>query len=300
MKAKNICMAALLVWGLSAFAASSSQAAMPYVMGFNAYGYNFHKTYRPYEPSFYVYSPLKYSTEPCHNWVYGCREFRTGFLYGGPMWTYSPCLIPPVPGPEFRCCNGCEDQPCCPLCNLNGCCHHEMMKDADPNYAPDDFEMPAQPNSAASALGTATLPAANQRGVSVQNGASDIPTTSSASPASVLPISFRGSQPAPQMSRLSNVDVRDSRGAIFTIWAPNQARVYVNGYETKSVGSKRKFVSFGLRPGLEYEYNIEAIVEKDGKVYQESKKVVVQAGAVETVAFSFPDLNTRPSEDFEY
>lgn len=308
MKAKNICMAALLILGLASVLASSAQAAAPYVTGFNAYGYGNQNTYRPYEPSFYVYSPLKYCVEPRCNWEYGCRVFRTGFLYGGPMWTYSPCLIPPVPGPEFRCCyncgNGCEDQPCCPLCNLNGCCHHEMMRDADPTYV--------TPREAAN-MPTAAIPAATSRSASAvapADGSADVPTsssvpassdsTSSSSHAGIFPISYRSSQTPAQMSRLTNVDVRDSRGAVFNIWAPNQARVYVNGYETRSVGSKRKFVSFGLRPGLDYEYNIEAIVEKDGKTYQESQKVVVQAGAVKTIAFAFPDLNTKPSEDFEY
>ena len=99
-------------------------------------------------------------------------------------------------------------------------------------------------------------------------------------------------------NRLSNVDVRSSRGVIFNIWAPNQAKIYVNGAATSSIGSKRTFASLNLKPGLKYQYVIDAVVEKDGKTYSESKTITVSAGDVKTVAFAFPELNSIPSDEW--
>ena len=43
---------------------------------------------------------------------------------------------------------------------------------------------------------------------------------------------------------------------MLTLHVPSQAKVYVNGQETRSIGSQREYVSFGLEKGKTYPYSI--------------------------------------------
>ena len=72
-----------------------------------------------------------------------------------------------------------------------------------------------------------------------------------------------------------------------TIWVPENAKVFVNGYETKSTGNLRQFVSYGLKPGMGYDYTIRAVVVRDGRSIEESHTVKLVAGQRSAVAFSF-------------
>ena len=53
---------------------------------------------------------------------------------------------------------------------------------------------------------------------------------------------------------------------MLTVWVPYDAKVTVNGLETHSTGSRRQFVSFGLKPGLSYKYVVKAQVVREGQV----------------------------------
>lgn len=263
--------------------------------------------YAPYAPSYYQYSPGVYGTDPEAQWTYHGR-----FL-GIPAWEYTPQLIPPRPYRAFRCCHNsglCTPEcPCCPLCNINGCCDAERAIEAGEDYAPSSTQNPSL------APVPAAVPKASNGSMGVPAKASDdVPEEAapdadssinslldSANSSKVKTSQVSWSKPNPDgtpSNRLSNIDVRSSRGVVFTIWAPNQAKVYVNGAQTNSIGSKRTFASVNLKPGLKYQYVIDAVVEKDGKTYSESKTIVVSAGDVKTVAFAFPELNTIPSDEW--
>jgi uncharacterized protein (TIGR03000 family) len=84
-----------------------------------------------------------------------------------------------------------------------------------------------------------------------------------------------------------------ANSALITVWVPHDARVFVNGYETKSDGSRRQFVSHGLKPGFEYEYEIRAQVPRDGKMIEDVKIVKLTAGGEDSVAFGFNRLPTE-------
>ena len=43
---------------------------------------------------------------------------------------------------------------------------------------------------------------------------------------------------------------------LLSVWVPEDAKVYVNGHLTKSLGSYRQFLSNGLTPGLSYKFEI--------------------------------------------
>lgn len=266
--------------------------------------------YEPYAPSYYQYSPGVYGTDPDAQWTYHGR-----FL-GIPAWEYTPQLIPPRPYRAFRCCHNsglCTPEcPCCPLCNINGCCDDERAIEAGEDYVPNTKQNPSlAPVPVTSAKDAAESTGVPTRAVtpSTDEPSDDVPDADSsvnslldsANYSKVKTSQVSWSKPNPDgtpSNRLSNIDVRSSRGVVFTIWAPNQAKVYVNGAQTNSIGSKRTFASVNLKPGLKYQYVIDAVVEKDGKTYSESKTIVVSAGDVKTVAFAFPELNNIPSDEW--
>lgn len=264
--------------------------------------------YEPYAPSYYQYSPVVYGTDPEAQWTFHGRFF------GVPAWEYTPQLIPPRPYRCFRCCHNSglctPEMPCCPLCNINGCCDEERAIEAGVDYHPNSNQQPSlapvPKTSVINGNGSTVAPSNSSDDVeeSTNDPSSDAQLNSlldSVNSSKVKTSQVSWSKPnadGTPSNRLSNIDVRSSRGVIFTIWAPNQAKVYVNGAPTTSVGSKRTFASINLQPGLKYQYTIDAVVEKDGKTYTESKTITVSAGDVKTVAFAFPELNNIPSDEW--
>ncbi len=50
---------------------------------------------------------------------------------------------------------------------------------------------------------------------------------------------------------------------LLTVWVPYDATVTINGIKTKSTGSRRQFVSYGLKPGYAYSYEITAEIAQE-------------------------------------
>ncbi len=86
-----------------------------------------------------------------------------------------------------------------------------------------------------------------------------------------------------------------SSEATLTVNVPSDARVFVNGSKTTSVGSERSYVSRGLQAGFNYTYEVRAEVERDGKIVEETKTVSLQAGRAAHVAFSLNAGEAAPS-----
>jgi uncharacterized protein (TIGR03000 family) len=72
---------------------------------------------------------------------------------------------------------------------------------------------------------------------------------------------------------------------VLTVWVPNEAKVLINGLTTKSTGSTRSYVSYGLKLGQMYEYKIKAEVVREGKIITEEQTVLLQAGTQRSVVF---------------
>jgi uncharacterized protein (TIGR03000 family) len=100
-----------------------------------------------------------------------------------------------------------------------------------------------------------------------------------------------GAQPEPAMPKTSATSAENS--GILTVWVPNDAKVTVNGLETRSSGSRRLFVSYGLKPGLSYKYVVRAQIVRNGQVVEDTRNVVLTAGQITAVAFGF---NSTPTE----
>jgi uncharacterized protein (TIGR03000 family) len=74
---------------------------------------------------------------------------------------------------------------------------------------------------------------------------------------------------------------------VLTVWVPDDAKVMVNGLETRSSGSRRQFVSYDLKPGFSYKYVVRAQVVRNGQVQEDTRTVVLTAGQITAVAFGF-------------
>ena len=92
------------------------------------------------------------------------------------------------------------------------------------------------------------------------------------------------STPAPE-STINTTESRSTSGLI-SIWVPFDAKVSINGHETKSVGTSRQYVSYGLEKGLQYKYVVKAETVVNGQLITDSKVVILTAGQEESVAFS--------------
>jgi len=77
----------------------------------------------------------------------------------------------------------------------------------------------------------------------------------------------------------------ESDAAMLMVSVPADATVTVNGYETKSDGEVRQFMSRGLSEGFVYTYKVEATYEVDGQQMTETKSVKLRAGEMQTVEF---------------
>ena len=109
-----------------------------------------------------------------------------------------------------------------------------------------------------------------------------------------------GLTPVPAPPKTTGTSAEQS--GILTVWVPYDAKVTVNGLETRSVGSRRQFVSYGLKPGLSYKYVVCAQAEvvregengkKEKKLETSTQEVMLTAGAIKAVAFGF---NASPEE----
>lgn len=82
---------------------------------------------------------------------------------------------------------------------------------------------------------------------------------------------------------------------LLMVYVPYQATVTINGLATHSTGSKRQFVSYGLKPGFTYKYEVKAQIVRDGQVLEESQTISLTVGSHDALAFGF---NTpKPTEE---
>ena len=91
----------------------------------------------------------------------------------------------------------------------------------------------------------------------------------------------------------STVPNQDDKG-LLTVTVPRGTKVSINGRETTSTGQERQYVSYGLKPGLEYKYEISAEVlceRKTGLAVERRKipltrTVYLRAGDHEHLTFT--------------
>jgi uncharacterized protein (TIGR03000 family) len=82
-------------------------------------------------------------------------------------------------------------------------------------------------------------------------------------------------------------DITPDNSGVLTVWVPYDAKVTINGLATKSVGSRRQYISHGLKPGLSYTYVVKAELRVGDQVLEDTKTVTLTAGKQTAVAFGF-------------
>jgi uncharacterized protein (TIGR03000 family) len=87
----------------------------------------------------------------------------------------------------------------------------------------------------------------------------------------------------------------ENSGAL-TVWVPFDAKVYINGKETHSTGSRRQYVSYGLEPGMSYKYVVKVQVVRNGELQEDSKTETLTAGDIKAVAFGFNPSTAEVAE----
>lgn len=81
--------------------------------------------------------------------------------------------------------------------------------------------------------------------------------------------------------------------AMVIVNLPADAKVFLNGKETQSTGSKRTYVTPRLQTGKDYSYEVRAELSRDGQTVTESRRVTFQAGSRVNVSFEEMGDNAR-------
>jgi uncharacterized protein (TIGR03000 family) len=77
--------------------------------------------------------------------------------------------------------------------------------------------------------------------------------------------------------------------ANLVVTLPADARLFVDGHETKSTTGERLLTTPDLQPGREYSYTLRAEVTRGGKVHEASQRVTVRAGQQTQVDIQIPE-----------
>lgn len=107
-------------------------------------------------------------------------------------------------------------------------------------------------------------------------------------PAAAPPVGVPAPAPAPGSSTsTTQVD------GLLAVNVPQDAKIYVNGQATSSIGEARQYVSRNLQPGFNYTYEVRAEVVRDGRTIEQVKKIDMRAGETANLAFDFPAGNSN-------
>lgn len=98
--------------------------------------------------------------------------------------------------------------------------------------------------------------------------------------------------PAPSPNAGTSMPTPAESG-LLTVYVPAEAKVLINGRETKTTGTKRQYVSYGLKSGYSYNYTVQVSLIREGKTVETTRTVTLTAGGRESVAF---ELNPYSAE----
>ncbi len=95
----------------------------------------------------------------------------------------------------------------------------------------------------------------------------------------------------------ASIPARDE--AMLTISVPADAKIFVNGHETRTPGGKRTYVSRNLKDGFSYGYDVEARWVRNGETLVEKQHVDLRAGRHEKVELDFAEAIARQDAQAE-
>ena len=174
------------------------------------------------------YSPCWTSCDPCcgPGWVLGWRPGPVRrLLFGRYRWY-------PASWSSWDCCVSGAWEPCCTeVATVTSA--PMIQQEERPTLAPKPAETPS--------ISPSTTPLQDfEKLLEKEKSAPALPKKS-ATPG-----------PVDQTSRADS--------GLLSVSVPTAARVYINGRETQSMGSRREYVSYGLKEGKIYPYTVRALV----------------------------------------
>ena len=223
---------------------------------------------------------------------YRAAYWGCGPYYGSYYSCYTPCYVSrcyPARW-QYGCCGWSSG--CWTSCACDPCCTSAPVCGATATPTPAE-PAPAQPTPAQPPPAMPPEPAAVQPPPAVPMDAA--PVMPSVEPPALPawqgePSLDPAAAPAsPDTNRVNTA----ANGGLLTVWVPYDAKVTINGLATRSTGSRRQFVSHGLKSGFTYTYEVVAEVVRDGRVVKDSRTVTLTAGERTAAAFGF---NPAPSE----
>jgi uncharacterized protein (TIGR03000 family) len=99
----------------------------------------------------------------------------------------------------------------------------------------------------------------------------------------------------PGSSTSTNTMMNLGTGTI-SLTVPENAKVYINGYETQMPGVHRRYVVNDLEPGKRYDYHVRIVAQVNGQTVEETQTVTLSSGQQGVLAFGKPQpqpANTR-------
>jgi uncharacterized protein (TIGR03000 family) len=95
------------------------------------------------------------------------------------------------------------------------------------------------------------------------------------------------------VSSTSSTGSGNQTSGLVSVSVPADAKVWVNGKFTTSIGTDRQYISHGLEAGATYQYIVKVEVVRNGEAKSETKTVTLQAGATSSLAFKFAEADTK-------
>ena len=224
------------------------------------------------------------SCDPCSGW-HGCHHhcYSCGWSYCDPCLTSCGSCYAPVS--SCGCSGGSYWGS--PIVSSCGCGDTVVVTGSavlstTAAAAPTKATIPAAPVTPAESKPAATTPALTLPAATPAPPAAP-PVLPGAIPGALTP-SGEGAPPiVPPTPSKTSIEQKGENGCLLTVWVPEEAKVTINGRLTKSTGSRRQFVSYGLKPGLSYKYEVKAEIVRErpwsaSTTYTENQVVRSQNG----------------------
>lgn len=84
----------------------------------------------------------------------------------------------------------------------------------------------------------------------------------------------------------------DDQRSVLAVRVPEEAMVYINGYQTKTTGTSRRYLAEGMQPGQKYRYNVKVVLERNGQEIVREDSVVLKPGVEHKLTFDFNPVPT--------
>jgi len=299
---RKLLILAALVVGLGLSAAPQAEAGWWH----RHCGYRYHGYYGYYGWGHYGWGC---GWSSCYTPVY-----RPVYVYRAysPCYSYYSCARPVirscyVPYRVYDCCSTCCCDPCCCYGSVSSAVSvvdspSDVQATQKPTLAPPATPEPAPAPAAGTPNDPAPAPAKTFALPPDPAEPASAPTPAPTPAPAPAPSLKLDTDPAPAIDPLlpdpsvpqksldplqgKGVSVPTNEGTI-SIIVPENARVTINGYVTKSSGRIRRYVAKSLQPGLVYPFNIQVEVVRDGQTLTDQRQVKLSGGSLEAVVFNF-------------